>query len=81
MLDNFDPEGLQRAAVELKAAFPYVLIEASGGITEETMHEFMCPAVDIISRGNLTNGYSCVDYSLKIVAKQRVDDVVNEFER
>jgi nicotinate-nucleotide pyrophosphorylase (carboxylating) len=67
-LDNFAPDDLRSAAHELKKAFPNVLIEASGGICEETMHLFMSPAVDIISRGNLTQGYACLDYSLKIVA-------------
>ncbi len=68
MLDNFKPEDLQTAAADLKAVYPHVLVEASGGITEETMHRYMCPAVDVISRGNLTQGYACVDFSLKIVA-------------
>ncbi|CAM9441020.1 unnamed protein product [Phaeothamnion confervicola] len=67
MLDNFAPLELKEVARQLKATFPNVLIEASGGITTETMHEYFDPAVDIVSRGSLTQGYPCLDFSLKIV--------------
>jgi nicotinate-nucleotide pyrophosphorylase (carboxylating) len=53
-------------AAKLKEEFPNVLIEASGGITFDTMVNYFSPAVDIISRGNLTQGYRCLDFSLKI---------------
>lgn len=36
------------------------------GITQSTLHLFMGPHVDIISQGSLTQGYSFVDFSLKI---------------
>jgi nicotinate-nucleotide pyrophosphorylase (carboxylating) len=67
MLDNFSPEKLRKDAETFKASFPNVLVEASGGITTETMPDFLCPNVDIISQGKLTQGYPCVDYSLKII--------------
>jgi len=66
MLDNMAPETLKEAAKALKAAFPHVTVEASGGITLETMPQFFSPDVDVISRGSLTQGYECVDFSLKI---------------
>jgi nicotinate-nucleotide pyrophosphorylase (carboxylating) len=53
-------------AAKLKEQFPTVLIEASGGITADTMQEYMGAAVDIISRGSLTQGYKCLDFSLKV---------------
>jgi nicotinate-nucleotide pyrophosphorylase (carboxylating) len=34
--------------------------------SQETMGLFMGPDVDVISRGNLTQGYPCADFSLKI---------------
>merc|ERR1712032_1512418 len=37
MLDNFEPNQLKQDAATLKEKYPYVLIEASGGITTETM--------------------------------------------
>jgi nicotinate-nucleotide pyrophosphorylase (carboxylating) len=66
MLDNFQGEKLKQDAATLKAKFPYLLIEASGGITTTTMPEYLCEHVDIVSQGKLTQGYPCVDYSLKI---------------
>ena len=69
MLDNFEPEALHKVAEEVKDKFPHVVVEASGGITEDTMGDFMGPYVDVISRGNLTQGYPCLDYSLKIDPK------------
>lgn len=66
MLDNFEPEQLKRDASRVKEKFPHVIIEASGGITFDTMTDYISEHVDIISRGNLTQGYSCLDFSLKV---------------
>lgn len=66
MLDNFSGDRLKAAAEEIKKAFPTLLVEASGGITLDNMHQYMCPYVDIISEGCLTQGYPCHDFSLKI---------------
>lgn len=66
MLDNMDPSELKKAAKEFKVAYPHVLVEASGGITVATMHQYMSSDVDIISQGCLTQGYACIDFSLKI---------------
>eukprot|EP00980_Cylindrotheca_fusiformis_P009912 scaffold2194_cov130-Cylindrotheca_fusiformis.AAC.8 len=67
MLDNFTPDNLRKDAETFKKQFPNVLVEASGGITTETMPHFLSPNVDIVSQGKLTQGYPCVDFSLKIV--------------
>ena len=69
MLDNFQPEGLKAAAAKLKEAFPHVVVEASGGITLETMPQYFSPSVDVISSGKLTQGYACLDFSLKIARR------------
>ncbi|KAL3901400.1 MAG: hypothetical protein SGARI_006079 [Bacillariaceae sp.] len=66
MLDNFVPEQLKRDAATFKSKYPHVLVEASGGITTDTMPDYLCPQVDIVSQGKLTQGYPCVDFSLKI---------------
>lgn len=66
MLDNFTQETIGEAAGQVKEQFPHVLIEASGGITQDTLAAFMSPNVDVISMGALTQGYSCADFSLKI---------------
>jgi len=67
MLDNFVGEQLKKDAATIKGRYPHLIIEASGGITTETMPEYLCEHVDVVSQGKLTQGYSCIDYSLKIV--------------
>lgn len=67
MLDNFEPKQLKLDAAKLKKRFPNLLIEASGGITTETMVDYLCEHVDIVSQGQLTQGYACLDFSLKVV--------------
>lgn len=67
MLDNFAPDQLRADAATFKHNYPHVLVEASGGITVGTMKHYLCDAVDIVSQGKLTQGYSCIDFSLKIV--------------
>ncbi|KAI9179065.1 nicotinate-nucleotide diphosphorylase (carboxylating) [Blastocladiella emersonii ATCC 22665] len=66
MLDNFDPAPLRTAAASLKARHPHVLIEGSGGITEDTVVSYFSPDVDVLSMGSLTQGVPFIDYSLKI---------------
>jgi nicotinate-nucleotide pyrophosphorylase (carboxylating) len=67
MLDNFKPDQLRQEAETFKTRYPNVLVEASGGITTETMPDYLSPHVDIVSQGKLTQGYPCVDFSLKIL--------------
>lgn len=56
MLDNFKPDDAEAAAAGLKALFPHVLVEASGGIRRDTVHAFMQPHIDVVSMGSLTQG-------------------------
>lgn len=56
MLDNFTSHTIHAAAREIKQQFPHILIEASGGISEGNMAEYMSEAIDIISRGSFTQG-------------------------
>jgi len=67
MLDNFEPVRLKSDAKELKARFPHVLIEASGGITTSTMKDHLSNDIDVVSQGKLTQGYQPLDFSLKIL--------------
>lgn len=67
MLDNFEPDQLKLDAATLKGQFSHLLIEASGGITVDTMNEYLSEHIDIISQGKLTQGYPAIDYSLKII--------------
>ncbi len=65
MLDNMDCETM-REAVEITAG--RALLEASGGITAETIREIAETGVDIISMGALTHSVKAFDISLKIVS-------------
>ena len=67
MLDNFDPTIIESLAQSLKEQFPAVIVEASGGITMETISKFMTPSINVISMGCLTQGYKTSDFSLKIL--------------
>lgn len=67
MMDNFSPTQLKKDAKSFKEQYPHVTVEASGGITIDTMAEYFSEHVDVISQGKLTQGYDCVDFSLKIV--------------
>ena len=67
MFDNYaEPAALVADAASLKASFPNVLVEASGGITAATLGAFCAPSVDIVSVGKLTLGYGIADFSLKV---------------
>lgn len=66
MLDNFSPPRLKLDAAKIKSEYPHVVVEASGGITADTMVSYLSEHVDVVSRGNLTQGYDAVDFSLKI---------------
>ncbi|KAH3882708.1 nicotinate-nucleotide pyrophosphorylase [carboxylating]-like [Dreissena polymorpha] len=72
MLDNFSPDALSKTAAALKAEFPHLIIEASGGVTEHNIAQFCDPNVDVISLSRLTQGYDVVDFSLKI-RKEGID--------
>lgn len=70
MLDNFEPSDLRSVSCRLKETHPHVIVEASGGITVDTLHLYLSDSVDVISLGSLTHGYKCLDFSLKIVAEE-----------
>ena len=61
LLDNMDPEQL-RAAVELAGG--RAELEASGGVTLETVRAVAETGVDYISVGALTHSAPALDFSL-----------------
>ena len=63
MLDNMDNETMKRAVEITNGA---ALLEASGGITSETLAEVARTGVDIISVGALTHSVKAFDISMKI---------------
>lgn len=64
MLDNMDNDKMREA---VKIADGKALLEASGGITEETIRGVAETGVDIISIGALTHSVKAFDISLKII--------------
>lgn len=68
MLDNFSPKQIREAVKSLKEAgfFGKVLLEASGGITEDTLLEYASSGVDVLSLGELTHSVRALDVSLEI---------------
>ena len=70
MLDNFSPEGVRVAARELKERWGRrVLVEVSGGLTEDNVEGFVSADVDIVSSSSIHQGVKHVDFSLKVVPK------------
>ncbi|CAD7683745.1 unnamed protein product [Nyctereutes procyonoides] len=66
LLDNFRPEELHPTAAALKAQFPGVGVEASGGITLANLPQFCGPHIDVLSLGMLTQAAPALDFSLKL---------------
>jgi len=68
MLDNFSPKKISEVIEVLKRAgfFGKVLLEVSGGITEQNLLEYASAQVDIISMGALTHSVKALDISLEI---------------
>lgn len=62
MLDNFDTETMTKAVTLIAGSYE---VEASGGITLETVRQYAATGVDFISVGALTHSYKSLDLSLK----------------
>jgi len=75
MLDNFLPKQVEDACKLLKKAKLYgtVLLEASGGITSETILRFASTGVDIVSLGEITDNPRPLDISLEVSNVKRVN--------
>ena len=71
MLDNFSPKQVKEAVKMLEKAGlrERVLLEVSGGITEETLLAYASTDVDILSMGALTHSAKALDVSLEITKK------------
>ncbi|PVU90873.1 hypothetical protein BB561_004675 [Smittium simulii] len=65
MLDNFTPQAFKTDAKHLKQKWKAqgrtVLVEASGGITEDTIQEYFCDSLDIVSLGSVTQGNTKIE--------------------
>lgn len=65
MLDNMNNEELKESVKKIRENLGKAcIIEASGGITLETLEEICKTGIDIVSVGTLTNSAKAVDFSL-----------------
>jgi nicotinate-nucleotide pyrophosphorylase (carboxylating) len=69
MLDNFSPQKIKHviSLLEEKRLRENVLIEASGGINEENVIEYVATGVDVLSLGEITDSVRALDISLDVV--------------
>jgi nicotinate-nucleotide pyrophosphorylase (carboxylating) len=68
LLDNMPSEEMRQAVQWVQGR---ALLEASGGITLETLHEVASTGVDFISAGALTHSVRASDLSLEIIPSPR----------
>ncbi|HET8976084.1 MAG TPA: carboxylating nicotinate-nucleotide diphosphorylase [Solirubrobacterales bacterium] len=66
LLDNMDPEGLRAAVAAAREAADPPSLEASGGVTLETVAEIAATGVDFISVGALTHSAPALDVSMEL---------------
>ncbi|WP_139991397.1 carboxylating nicotinate-nucleotide diphosphorylase [Paenibacillus paridis] len=70
MLDNMDHAMMKEAVARIKIASPHVIVEASGGVTLDTVKGIAACGVDVISVGGLTYSFHALDISLDLNAKK-----------
>lgn len=66
LLDNFDVKALRDAVALREARRPGLLLEASGGITRETLGDVALTGVDRISMGSITHSAVSLDVALDL---------------
>lgn len=66
LLDNMPPEQLRAAVAAVRAIDKQIKLEASGGITLETVRDAAATGVDYISVGALTHMTRAIDLSLEL---------------
>ncbi|MHA1740594.1 MAG: carboxylating nicotinate-nucleotide diphosphorylase, partial [Candidatus Thorarchaeota archaeon] len=68
LLDNLPPREIERIVETLKdrGLRERVVLEASGGITEENVEEYAVTGVDVISIGSLTHSYVSADFNMRL---------------
>lgn len=65
MLDDFTLEGMREAVAVNRAAAAPLKLEASGGITLETIRDIALTGVDYVSVGGITKHVRAVDLSMR----------------
>ena len=70
MLDNMNLQAMSEAVKHIKQKTPHIMVEASGGVTLETLHGIAQTGVDVISVGALTYSVQALDISLDLNEKK-----------
>ncbi|WP_047154291.1 carboxylating nicotinate-nucleotide diphosphorylase [Aneurinibacillus tyrosinisolvens] len=68
MLDNMDPKAMREAVKRVGGS---AVVEASGGVTLQTVGTIAATGVDVISVGSLTHSISALDISLDLNERKR----------
>ncbi len=70
LLDNMTPARVKQAIAYVRERGLTIPIEASGGITLETIRDYALAGPDFVSSGALTHSAIAVDLSMRIVAEE-----------
>lgn len=70
MLDNMGNNDMENAVRHIRQQAPHVIIEASGGVSLDTVRGIAETGVDIISVGALTYSFHALDISLDLGSKK-----------
>jgi len=65
MCDNMTPEQIREVADFRNEHYPYILLEASGNITTETIEGYLNSGIDAISSGSIIHQAQWLDFSMK----------------
>jgi nicotinate-nucleotide pyrophosphorylase (carboxylating) len=76
MLDNMSNAQIAEAVARRDASDRRILLEASGGITLERIHDLAATRVDLISCGALTHSAPSLDISLDLDIVPGIDNQV-----
>jgi nicotinate-nucleotide pyrophosphorylase (carboxylating) len=70
MLDNMSTEQMKAAVKRIKSQASHIIVEASGGVSLETINMIAACGVDVISVGDLTSSIKTLDISLDLNEKK-----------
>lgn len=70
MLDNMTAPLMTEAVALIKGRSPHVIVEASGGVSLDTIYSIAACGVDVISVGALTYSFEAIDISLDLNEKK-----------
>jgi nicotinate-nucleotide pyrophosphorylase (carboxylating) len=66
LLDNFQIRDMVEAVKRVRERRPQVIIETSGGVTLDRIHEISKTGVDVVSIGALTHSARAIDFSCEV---------------